>query len=48
MNPKNLCPKCKVGMLLLYSLRKKLCVECRAEYAWELDKGQQSLIKHQR
>lgn len=48
MNPKNLCPKCKVGMGLFYSLRMKWCIDCGTKYSWELTEGQQPLIKHQR
>ncbi len=48
ISDKDKCPLCGKGMLLFFSLRRKACVDCRKEFPWELDKGQQPLIKHQR
>jgi len=42
------CPVCNKGMLLLTSMNKKICVDCRKEYPWHLGKDQKPLIQHQR
>jgi hypothetical protein len=44
----NICPDCKLSMLLFRSTFKKICVCCGKEYKWELNYKQQPLIKHQR
>jgi RNA polymerase subunit RPABC4/transcription elongation factor Spt4 len=45
---KNLCPKCRVGMLLFWSFKYKICINCHTIYPWPLDEGQKPLIQHQR
>jgi hypothetical protein len=44
----NCCTNCGASMLLLSSLCKKICVDCKIEYEWNLKTNQQHLIKHQR
>jgi len=44
----NDCPECGRGMLLFSSHKEKICNDCRIVYEWNLNPGQQPLIKHQR
>ena len=44
----NICPQCRLSLILLRSHSKKVCVNCNKEYAWHLNENQQPLIKHQR
>jgi hypothetical protein len=46
--PLERCPKCSGGLLLFWSLNKKVCSDCRTEFAWFLSEGQKPLIQHQR
>lgn len=38
------CPVCGERMVLLFSLNKKLCCNCKQEYDWELDEGQKPVF----
>ena len=41
-----ICPKCgNDKLILLYSHHKKLCINCKYEISWHLDKGQKSLLE---
>ena len=45
---KDTCPECNAPLVSFMSMFKKVCPDCKAEYEWPLDKGQQPLIKAQR
>lgn len=45
---RNDCPACGAGMLLLATQNKKICVDCRVEYPWELTGKQKPLVEAQR
>ena len=40
-----ICPNCgNKHLILLYSMKLKLCTDCRTEIAWYLDEGQKPLL----
>lgn len=39
------CPCCGGPLMLLSSYRSKVCYDCRRSFTWELEPGQQPLVK---
>ena len=40
-----ICPNCgNKHLILLYSMKLKLCTDCRTEIAWYLEEGQKPLL----
>lgn len=39
------CPKCGGRLVLLISINKKLCADCKVYHDWNLEKGQAPIFK---
>lgn len=42
------CRECGGALMLLTSLNRKKCYDCRTEFDWQLDEGQSKLINNNR
>lgn len=44
LNSKDVCPQCHRGLVLLSSMKKKVCVDCKIELPWPLSENQKPLV----
>ena len=45
---KTTCPNCKGPLVLLTSVKKKICVDCIRTFDWPLDKGQKAIFTEEK